>query len=78
MSKGITTAGAPGFIPILVFIFLVLVTAIPTSARAQEQAFTLTDAVHYALEHNNEIRAASSFPPRKMTSGWPGATSFRR
>ena len=60
MSKGITTAGVPGFIPILVFIFLALVTAIPTSARAQEQAFTLTDAVHYALEHNNEIRAAGS------------------
>lgn len=60
MSKGVTTAGAPGFTLILVFLFLVLVTAIPSSAGAQEQAFTLTDAVRYALEHNNEIRAAES------------------
>jgi outer membrane protein len=70
MSKGINTAGVPGFILILVFIFLVLVTAIPTSARAQEQAFTLTDAVRYALEHNNEIRAAgSSLSARKDDVG---------
>jgi outer membrane protein len=60
MSKGIATAGLPGFILSLVFLLPVIVTAIPTSAKAQEQAFTLTDAVHYALEHNNEIRAAAS------------------
>jgi outer membrane protein len=60
MSKGITTAGLPGFILILVFLFLVPVTAIPTFARAQEQAFTLTDAVRHALTHNDEIRAAES------------------
>jgi outer membrane protein len=60
MSKGVTTAGLPGFILSLVFLLPVIVTAIPTSAKAQEQAFTLTDAVHYALEHNNEIRAAVS------------------
>jgi outer membrane protein len=60
MSKGITTAGAPGFILILAFLFPALVTAIPSYAVAQEQAFTLTNAVRYALSHNNEIRAAES------------------
>jgi len=60
MSKGTTTAGAPGFHLILVYLFLVIVTAIPSSAGAQEQTFTLADAVRYALEHNNEIRAAES------------------
>ena len=60
MSKGITVSGAPGIILILVFLFLVLVTAIPTSARAQEQTFTLADAVNFALQNNNEIRAAES------------------
>ena len=59
MSKGTATA-APGFHLILVFLSLVLVTALPSSAGAQEQTFTLTDAVRYALEHNNEIRAAES------------------
>ena len=56
MSKRSTTAGAPGFILILVFIFLVLAPAIPSFARAQEQAFSLTDAVRYALEHNDDPR----------------------
>lgn len=39
-------------------------------AGAQEHAFTLTEAVRYALEHNNEIRAAgSSLAARKDDVG---------
>jgi outer membrane protein TolC len=59
MSKGITSSGAPAFILILGF-FLALVTVIPTFARAQEQTFTLAEAVKFALQNNNEIRAAES------------------
>jgi outer membrane protein TolC len=60
MSKGITSTGAPCFILILGFLFLALVTVIPTFARAQEQTFTLAEAVKFALQNNNEIRAAES------------------
>jgi|WetSurMetagenome_2_1015567.scaffolds.fasta_scaffold60812_2 outer membrane protein len=60
MSKGITVPGAPVFILILSFLFLVLGTADPTSAGAQAQTFTLAEAVKFALQNNNEIRAAES------------------
>jgi len=70
MSNGIAVLRAPCFILIVGFLFVVLATMIPTSAMAQEQAFTLTDAVRYALEHNNEIRAAeSSLAARKDDVG---------
>jgi len=46
------------FIFITAFIFLLLFAAVPS--RAQEQSVTLGDAVRYALEHNNEIRATEN------------------
>ena len=46
---------------ILTILLCVLVqVAPPAPAHAREQTFTLTEAVRYALEHNNEIRAAGS------------------
>lgn len=55
MRRGIP---APEILTILVCALVQLFPAAP--AHAQEQAFTLTEAVRYAMEHNNEIRAAGS------------------
>jgi outer membrane protein TolC len=70
MLKRILAAGAPGFILTLTCTLLLTLAALPAASRAQEQAFTLVDAVHYALVHNNEIRAAeSSLAARKDDIG---------
>jgi outer membrane protein len=59
MSKGSNAPGAPYSIPILIFTFC-LALAIPAVALAEEQIFTLVEAVRFALQNNNEIRAAES------------------
>jgi outer membrane protein len=59
MSRGSNVPGAPYSIPVLIFAFF-LALAIPTVARAEEQGFTLADAVQFALQNNNELRAAES------------------
>jgi len=48
----------PGSTFVLVLTFFLILAAVPI--RAQEQSFSLTDAVRYALEHNNEIHATES------------------
>ncbi len=57
-----------GFLTILV---CALIQFLPTApAHAQEQAFGLTEAVRYALEHNHEVRAAeNSLAARKEDIG---------
>lgn len=59
MSKGSNVPGAPYSIPILIFAFF-LALAIPAVALAEERTFTLADAVNFALQNNNELRAAES------------------
>lgn len=59
MPKGSYAPGAPYSIPILIFAFF-LVLAIPAGALAEEQTFTLADAVKFSLQNNNELRAAES------------------
>jgi outer membrane protein TolC len=48
----------PGFALLLILTFFLLLTVFPV--QAGERKFPLTGAVRYALEHNNEIRAAES------------------
>jgi outer membrane protein len=45
---------------ILTLILIILPISVAVPAGAREQSFSLTGAVRYALEHNNEIRAAES------------------
>jgi outer membrane protein len=59
MSKGSTVQGAPYSVPILIVACL-LFLAVAAGARAEEQSFTLAEAVKFALQNNNEIRAAES------------------
>ena len=59
MSKGSNVPGAPFLIPVLIFAFF-LALAIPAVALAEERTFTLADAVNFALQNNNELRAAES------------------
>ena len=64
MLRRIKVPGVSSFILTLIFTSLLILATVPS--RAQEQAFTLSDAIRYALEHNNEIRAAESTIAAKM------------
>ncbi len=70
MRNRIHAAAASGLTWTLLWMFLLASAWPPSSSAAQERAFTLIEAVRYALEHNNEIRAAgSSLAARKDDVG---------
>jgi len=60
MRKGAHAKEMRALVPALTCAVLLTLAALPPVTRAQDPAFSLFDAVRYALEHNNEIRAAES------------------